>query len=130
MPITATLSSAAPAKVAADVLAVPVFSGRVLGPGGKALDAATGGSLEAFMTEAGFEGKAEETLAVPAGKLGVKGALLVGLGDKKTVSADRIRRAAAAVVRRSPKAKTVATTLLDTVPSGGDRAAAAQALAE
>ena len=32
MPITATLSSAAPAKVAADVLAVPVFSGRVLGP--------------------------------------------------------------------------------------------------
>src|SRR5207253_175998 len=93
-------------------------------------DAATGGSLEAFMTEAGFEGKAEETLAVPAGKLGVKGALLVGLGDKKTVSADRIRRAAAAVVRRSPKAKTVATTLLDTVPSGGDRAAAAQALAE
>ena len=130
MPITATLSSAAPAKVAADVLAVPVFSGRVLGPGGKALDAATGGSLEAFMTEAGFEGKAEETLAVPAGKLGVKGALLVGLGNEKTVSADRIRRAAAAVVRRSPKAKTVATTLLDTVPSGGDRAAAAQALAE
>src|SRR5437016_111500 len=132
MPITATLSSAAPAKVDADVLAVPVFSGRVLGPGGKALDAATGGSLEAFMAEAGFEGKADETLAVPAGsgRLGARAVVLVGLGDKKTVSADRLRRAAAAVVRRSPKAKTVATTLLDTVPSGGDRAAAAQALAE
>jgi leucyl aminopeptidase len=128
--ITATLSSAAPAKVNADVLAVPVFSGRVLGPGGKALDTAVGGSLEAFMAEAGFEGKAEETLAVPAGKLGARGAVLVGLGDKKTLSADRLRRAAAAVVRRSPKAKTVATTLLDTVPTGGDRAAAAQALAE
>ena len=59
-----------------------------------------------------------------------KAALLIGLGDRKTVSADRIRRAAAAVVRRSPKAKTVATTLLDTVPTGGDRAAAAQAVAE
>jgi leucyl aminopeptidase len=130
VPVTATLSSAAPAKVNADVLAVPVFSGRVLGPGGKALDTAVGGSLAAFMTEAGFEGKADETLAVPAGKLGARAALLIGLGDRKTVSADRLRRAAAAVVRRSPKAKTVATTLLDTVPTGGDRAAAAQALAE
>ena len=50
-----------------------------------------------------------------------RAALLVGLGDKKTVSADGLRRAAAAVVRRSPKAKTVATTLLDAVPTGGDR---------
>jgi leucyl aminopeptidase len=33
-------------------------------------------------------------------------------------------------VRRSPKARTIATTLLDTVPPGGDRAGAAQALAE
>jgi leucyl aminopeptidase len=128
--VTATLSTTAPAKVNADVLVVPVFSGRVLGPGGKALDAALGGTLEAFMAEAGFEGKAEEILAVPAGNLGAKAALLVGLGDRKSVSADRLRRAAAAVVRRSPKAKTVATTLLDAVPSGGDRAAAAQALAE
>src|SRR5438067_4644727 len=82
------------------------------------------------MAEAGFEGKADETLPVPAGKLAARAVVLVGLGDKKTVSADRLRRAAAAVVRRSPKAKTVATTLLDAVPSGGDRAAAAQALAE
>jgi leucyl aminopeptidase len=130
MPITATLATTGPAKVNADVLAVPVFAGRVLGPGGKALDTATGGSLNAFMTEAGFEGKAEETLAVPAGNLGARAAILVGLGDKKTVSVDRLRRAAAAVVRRSPKAKTVATTLLDAVPAGGDRVAAAQALAE
>jgi leucyl aminopeptidase len=130
MPITATLSTSGPAKVSADVLAVPVFAGRVLGPGGKQLNEAVGGSLDTFMTEAGFEGKPEETLAVPAGTLGAKAALLVGLGDKKTVSTDRLRRAAAAVVRRSPKAKTVATTLLDAVPTGGDRAAAAQALAE
>jgi len=128
--ITATVSSTAPAKVNADVLAVPVFSGPVLGPGGRALDTAIGGTLEAFMAEAGFEGKAEETLAVPAGNLGAKAALLVGLGDRKAVSADLLRRAAAVVVRRSPKAKTVATTLLDTVPAGGDRVAAAQALAE
>jgi leucyl aminopeptidase len=130
MPISATLSKSAPAKVSADVLAVPVFAGRVLGPGGKALDSAIGGALGSFMTESGFEGKAEEILAVPAGKLAVKTALLVGLGEKKAVSANGLRRAAAAIVRRSPKAKTVATTLLDAVPTGGDRAAAAQALAE
>src|SRR5688500_18253754 len=130
MPISATLSNSAPAKVSADVLAVPVFAGRVLGPGGKALDSAIGGALGSFMTESGFEGKAEEILAVPAGKLAVKTALLVGLGEKKAVSANGLRRAAAAIVRRSPKAKTVATTLLDAVPAGGDRAAAAQALAE
>ncbi len=130
MPITASLSSSAPAKVNADVLAVPVFAGRVLGPGGKAVDAAAGGTLDAFMTEAGFEGKAEETLAVPAGKLNAKAVLLVGVGDKKAVSVNGLRRAAAAVVRRSPKAKTIATTLLDTVPPGGDRIGAAQAVAE
>ncbi|HEV3362837.1 MAG TPA: leucyl aminopeptidase [Acidimicrobiia bacterium] len=130
MPITASISSSGPAKANADVLAIPVFAGRVLGPGGKALDAAIGGSLADFMAEAGFEGKAEETLAVPGGKLNAKAALLVGLGDKKAVSANGLRRAAAAVVRRSPKAKTIATTLLDTVPTGGDRPAAAQAVAE
>ena len=130
MPITATLMSTAPAKADADVLAIPVFAGRVLGPGGKALNDATGGTLSAFMAEAGFEGKPEETLAVPAGKLNARAALLVGVGDKKTISTDRLRRAAAAVVRRSPRARTVATTLLDTVPTGGDRPAAAQALAE
>jgi len=130
MPITASLSTTAPAKVGADVLAVPVFAGRVLGPGGKAIDAAVGGSLDAFMAEAGFEGKAEETLAVPAGKVNAKAVLLVGVGDKRAVSAGGLRRVAAAVVRRSPKARTIATTLLDTVPPGGDREAAAQAVAE
>ena len=132
MPITATLSTSSPAKVGADVLAVPVFAGRVLGPGGKALNTAVGGMLEAFMSGANFEGKPDETLAVPvaSGGLGATTALLVGLGDKKTVSPEGLRRAAAAVVRRSPKAKTVATTLLDAVPAGGDRVAAAQAVAE
>ena len=130
MPITATLSSTAAAKVSADVLAIPVFTGRTLGPGGKALNEAVGGTLGAFMAEAGFEGKPDETLAVPAGKLAARAVLLVGVGDKKSISADRLRRAAAAVVRRSPKAASVATTLLDTVPPGGDRPAAAQALAE
>ena len=132
MPISATLSSSPPAKVSADVLAVPVFAGRVLGPGGKALNTAVGGMLEVFMAGANFEGKPDETLAVPvgSGQLGATAAVLVGLGDRQTVSPERLRRAAAAIVRRSPKAKTVATTLLDVVPAGADRATAAQAVAE
>ena len=57
MSVTASVSAAAPAKVSADVLAVPVFAGRVVGPGGKAIDTALGGTLDAFMAEVGFEGK-------------------------------------------------------------------------
>ncbi len=131
MPITATLSTPAPAKVTADVLAVPVFAGRVLGPGGKALDTAIGGSLDAVhdRSRASRARRKRPWPSRPASSA-PRAALLVGLGDKKTVSVDRLRRAAAAVVRRSPKAKTVATTLLDAVPAGGDRVAAAQALAE
>jgi len=51
--VTATLSTTAPAKVNADVLAVPVFSGRVLGPGGKALDAVNPQSLGGVRSEYG-----------------------------------------------------------------------------
>src|SRR2546426_12237381 len=102
MPITATLSSAAPAKVAADVLAVPVFSGRVLGPGGKALDAATGGSLEAFMTEAGFEGEAGETLAVPARQPRGQGGPPAGPRGKKNGSGPPRPRGPRGPPRRRP----------------------------
>ena len=52
-------------RVPADVLVVPVFADRELGPGADVVDAALGGGLVAFMEEAGFAGKVGETLAVP-----------------------------------------------------------------
>jgi leucyl aminopeptidase len=131
VPIEFTLSQAKPADVAADLLAVPVFAGRELGPGGDAVDTAVGGSLRAFLDEADFDGKPGQTLAVPTnGRLGANAAILVGLGARSEVTVDGVRRAAAQIARRATKVETVATTLLDALPSSIDRSAASQAIAE
>ena len=152
MPVKIEFASAAPERVRADLLAVPVFAGTAarptarttarsktakptseirLGPGTDLVDKALGGTLLAFIAEAGFEAKRGEVLAVPtAGRLGAKAAVLVGMGDPETLDADTIRRAGAALARRSAKVETVATTLLDAVPDSLDPAVAAQAFAE
>ena len=48
-------SAADPASVRTDLLAVPAFAGRVLGPGAEVVDDALDGGLVAFLGEAGFE---------------------------------------------------------------------------
>ena len=124
-------ASAAPDKVRADLLAVPVFTGPTLGPGADVVDRALGGTLLMFVAEVGFEGKRGEALSVPTGgQLGAKAAVLVGMGDADKIDADTLRRAGAAVARRSSKVAKVATTLLDAAPDSLDRAEAAQAFAE
>ena len=130
MPYTFTVASGTPQKAEADLLAVPVFSGRALGPGAKAVNAGLDGTLAAFMGEAGFEGKVDEVLVVPAAGVAARAVLLVGLGDRGKVTPETVRRAGAALARKATKARTVATTILDAVPAGPERAAAAQALAE
>ena len=121
----------APDRVRADLLAVPVFTGGKLGPGADVVDKALGGTLTAFMTEAGFEAKRGEVLAVPtSGLLGAKAAVLVGMGDPDSLDLDALRRAGAAVARRSSKVAKVATTLLDAAPKTIDPADAAQAFVE
>ena len=125
------LASAAPDKVRADLLAVPVFTGPKLGPGADVVDRALGKTLLAFVSEAGFEAKRGEVLAVPtAGRLGAKAVVLVGMGDADSIDTDALRRAGAALARRSAKVEKVATTLLDAAPDALDRGDAAQALAE
>jgi leucyl aminopeptidase len=120
-----------PGRVRADLLAVPVFSERRPGPGTEAVDAALGGGLATFLTEAGFTGKLGEILAVPtAGRLGAKAALLVGLGPRDDVDAVTLRRAAAAIARRATKAAIVATTLAVACPDRIPPDVAAQAVAE
>jgi len=128
---TCTLTTTPAGRVEADLLAVPVFAGRELGPGAAVVDAALGGGLVDFMEGAGFDGKPGQTLPVPTrGELGARAALLVGLGDRKELTTGGVRTAAAHVARRASKVASVATTLLDAVPARLDRAAAAQALAE
>jgi leucyl aminopeptidase len=117
--------------VRADLLAVPVFAERELGPGADAVDTALEGTLASFMEESGFEGKPGETLLVPlAGRMAAKAALLVGVGKRADQTVDGLRRAAAVIARRATKVNHVATTLVAAAPDSVDAAAAAQAVAE
>jgi leucyl aminopeptidase len=114
-----------------DLLVVPVFAGRQLGPGATAVDDAIDGTLGEFMEEADFDGKRGDVLAVPTrGRLDARAALLLGVGDQEKFDLAAIRRAGAVLARRGSKVTSVATTLLDAVDAEIDRGAAAQALAE
>jgi leucyl aminopeptidase len=132
--VSLAFSVAAPPvdRVAADLLAVPIGTGRDLGPGADAVDAALDGGLDAFMQEADFQGKPGESLAVPTReRVRADAAVLVGVGKLDELTADGLRRAAAAVARRARKVTSVATTLVDLADAAGiERPDAAQAVAE
>jgi leucyl aminopeptidase len=115
------LSPEVPADVA--VLGVPVFAGRVVPPGAEVeLD---GGWLAARR----FEANLGETLPVPADDGST--IVAVGMGDPAKLTAEGMRRAAAALVRAAGQDTTVATTLLSAAPVGGlESTVAAAALAE
>jgi leucyl aminopeptidase len=132
MAISFSASRQAAATVTADLLAVPVFAERELGPGADVVDNLLGRatSLERFMDEAGFSGKRGETLLVPAvDGIAARAVLLVGVGARDAVDAAALRRAGAAIARRATKAPIVVTTL---AAAGTDLAPtdAAQATAE
>ncbi|HEX3623751.1 MAG TPA: leucyl aminopeptidase [Acidimicrobiales bacterium] len=119
MPITFTLVDEVPAD--ARVVGAPVYAGRRLPPG-------AGADLDlAFLTDRGFEGRPGEALAVPSGR-GTWIALGVGEPDK--VTAETLRKAAAAFVRSAWRDETGALTLLAAAPADLDPALAAQAVAE
>jgi leucyl aminopeptidase len=121
-----------PARVAADLLAVPVGTDGASGPGVDAVDDALGGGLSEFMEEAAFEGKPGQMLAVPTrGRLGAAAAVVVGVGKLEELTVDSLRRAAATVARRASKVSAVATTLVDLGDRAGiERADAARAVVE
>jgi leucyl aminopeptidase len=118
--LSITFSVAAEVPKQVDVLGIPVFSGRRLPKTATALDAG-------YLAERGFEGKVGEACPVRARGQTV---VAVGVGDAKEVTADVLRRAAAALVKSAWHDAHVATTLLDAVPRGLDKAHAAQAVAE
>ncbi len=129
MSISFSLATTAPERTRADVLAVPVFADRNLGPGAAAVDAACDGDLVGFMTRAGFTGAKGQALFVPL-RGPAKSALLVGLGNEADVTADSLRVAGALVSQRASGSARVATTLADAAPANVERAAAVQALVE
>jgi len=128
--ITCSLANQPIGKVKADLVVVPVFAKRVLGPGADEVDRAFGGELVRFMTEAGFGGKPGETLMVPVAGMGAKTALLVGVGPRADVGAATLRRAGAAIARRATSAVSVATTVAGAASKAVTPEAAAYAVAE
>jgi leucyl aminopeptidase len=127
--ISFTVASTAPAKSRVDILAVPVTDGPELGQGADAVEAGFPGKLATFMKNAGFEGKAGQSLFVPLDGP-TASALLVGLGPAADVTLDGLRTAAALVSQRASGSGKVATTLADAAPNGLDAAAVGQAIAE
>jgi leucyl aminopeptidase len=131
MPIAFGVTNQPADRARAELLAVPVFADRVLGPGADVVDTALGGSLRAFMAESGFAGKPDETLVVPTGgATAASAAVLVGLGDRHAVTSDTLRRAAAGIARRAVRARSVVTTITQAAPEGVPADSAAQAVAE
>lgn len=102
-------STAAPAGVAADVLVLPVYEGPEAGPGVRDIK---GLDLLALYSEAKLTGKRGETLPVPAmGTLAANRVLLVGLGKRRGVTPDTVRRAVGKIASQLAEHETVATTL-------------------
>ena len=121
MALTFALSSEVPADVT--MLGVPVFAGRVVPPGaGVELDGR-------WLAGRRFEGKLGETVVVPADDGST--IVAVGMGDPAGLTAEGMRRAAAALVRAAGQDATVATTLLAAAPEAELQVAtASSALAE
>lgn len=126
MPVKLSVTTTAAERSRVDALAVGMYSGRKAGPGSSVLDKSALALLEA----SGFKGDIGETALVPPTGVAARSVIVVGLGDKAKLGPDGLRRAGAALARRASKVKTVATTVLESLPKAVDAADAAQALAE
>jgi leucyl aminopeptidase len=96
----------------ADLLILPVFEGPEAGPGVKEADRALGVSILDTLRENHVTGKKHEFFSIPTyGKLPAKTVLVIGLGKRSEVDADRIRRAAGHMARWVGRFTSVVTTL-------------------
>jgi leucyl aminopeptidase len=101
----------------ADLLVVPVFAGRDLGPGAAEALAALGAPHELLLEARGFEGKAKQAVVLPTfGQLPAAELLLVGLGERDQVDTEALRRAAAVALRNAGRARRAVTTLAQALP--------------
>jgi leucyl aminopeptidase len=114
MPVLSfTATSIVDAEV--DLIAIPVFEGGELGPGGKELQEALGdlGDVidQAPLLPNPFKAGLGEAIAIPTlGKIPARQVLLIGVGAKGG-DASVARKAGAVLARRTGGAQTVATTL-------------------
>ncbi|MGH2650050.1 MAG: leucyl aminopeptidase, partial [Actinomycetota bacterium] len=119
---TFVYSTDPPASVRTDILVLPVYEGLEAGPGVKDVK---GIDLLALYAEAKLKGKRGEPLLVPnTGGLGVaaRSVLLVGVGKRREVTTDSLRRALGRVAPQLAKRRTVATTFPQVVGRSPDDA--------
>jgi leucyl aminopeptidase len=120
-PIAVTLAGSIPVET--QVVGVPVFAGRSSPEG-------AGVELDwAYLAERGFDGAVGEATTVP-GVGGGATVVAVGVGEPEKVTAETLRRSAAALVKAAWRDQRVATTLLAAAPADLDPAVAAQGVAE
>lgn len=122
------------ASTAADTLIVNLFEG-VTVPGGAtgAVDQALGGAITDLIAGGDLKGKAGEVAVLYSrGAIPARRVLVVGLGRADLFDIERVRRAAAAGIRRASElnAKQVATIVHGAGIGGLDISAAAQATVE
>lgn len=108
-----------------DLLAVPAYKDRELGPGAELVDEAVGGGLREFLEELGFSGDRGETATVPTPGRAFRTAMVVGLGPREDVGVQTLRQAAAVVARKAKKSQRLATTLALAGPDGASALATA-----
>ncbi len=131
MVLKLNVSSVAPERVRAEVLAVGVYADRKLTPSAQALDKLLGGTLVRDAADGGFKGKLGDAWLVTAGDgVHAKVVLLVGLGARSDLTLDGVRRAGAAIAHKLRSRRSAAVTVIDAVPSTVDTDDAVGALGE
>jgi leucyl aminopeptidase len=106
------LSTSAPADVEVDLLIVPAFEGPEAGPGLKELGRVLDADPVDVLRENQFHGRFGETFILPTfGRAAAPSLLIVGLGKRAEVTADRVRRAAGKIAVRASRYTRVASTL-------------------
>jgi leucyl aminopeptidase len=131
-----SLSSLAPERVRAEVLAVGAFAangsgGPKLTPSAQALDKLLGGSIAREASDAGFKAKLGDAWLVTGGdEVRAKSILLVGLGKRDELTLDGVRRAGAAVAHKLRARRSAAVTVVDGVANTIDAGDAVGALVE
>jgi leucyl aminopeptidase len=125
---TFEVSTAPPAKAAADLLVVPFYEGRKPGPGFEAVAKALKTDLSSILRENQLSGKAGDAVSFPTlGRLAARHVLLLGVGPRSEADAGAVRRAVQRAARSVAHFATIATTVTQV---GDSPEESAHALAE
>jgi leucyl aminopeptidase len=126
------VSSASPAEIDTDILAVPVFEGEPLDADLRALDGATSGALAGALESRELQGRLYDLFVTPVtGAWRARRVAFVGAGNRKDYTTERLRRVATAVAlhARQRRSQRLAWVNRGDLPLGSAVQAAAEGLA-